>query len=633
MRKRIVITGAGVVSAIGIGKYATLKALRNGCSGISRVHYLHTTHSEFPVGEVKMSNEEMRDLLQIPTHKIFSRTELLGIIALKEALEEAHLAETLALISGTTVGGMDLTESHYPDHLTRDILDIHDCGACTDGIADYFGCFDACTTCSTACSSALNAIILGTRLIESGCRDVVAVGGSECLSKFHLNGFKSLMILDEQSCKPFDARRNGINLGEGAGYLILESEEHAHIRGAQVMAELRGVGNSCDAFHQTSSSPEGEGAYQAMREALQTACLDSSNIQYLNAHGTGTINNDASESVALRRVFGEQMPLVSSTKGMTGHTTSASGSIESVFCLLALQHQFVPVNFGFLQPDETCIKPVQESKQVPLTNVQCNAFGFGGNDSSIIFSIAKQEGGNKLIGQQEAKDCLSSIEIGKQKGNRSVYIISKTENMPEKEYGNYLQPLKARRYGKLLKRALVTALACIKDSGIEKPDAIINGTALGCIESSEKILDALADEGESVSMPTHFMQSTHNTIASLIGIYTHNHAYNNTYSHRRISFESALMDAFLQIRQGDIHSALVCANDELTVELQKKLDQVGLNNGIACDRSVAIMLSDIPGNSPLGILQDIKLIHHPNGDDRAEIHILPINNKNDILKI
>jgi hypothetical protein len=179
----------------------------------------------------------------------------------------------------------------------------------------------------------------------------------------------------------------------------------------------------------------------------------------------------------------------------------------------------------------------------------------------------------------------------------------------------------------------VTALACIKDSGIEKPDAIINGTALGCIESSEKILDALADEGESVSMPTHFMQSTHNTIASLIGIYTHNHAYNNTYSHRRISFESALMDAFLQIRQGDIHSALVCANDELTVELQKKLDQVGLNNGIACDRSVAIMLSDIPGDSPLGILQDIKLIHHPNGDDRAEVHILPINNKNDILKI
>ncbi|SFF92177.1 beta-ketoacyl synthase [Prevotella sp. KH2C16] len=386
MKKRILITGAGVVSAIGNNCRECLEALQQGRSGISSVQYLKTVHKEFPVGEVKMSNGEMCRMLGISDEKPCSRTALLGILALREALADARLnGQELALVSGTTVAGMDMTEEAYPDRLSKAILEGHDCGSCTNLIADYFGCFDFTSTISTACSSALNAVIYGARLIEAGLRDIVVVGGTEALSRFHLNGFKSLMILDEAPCRPFDATRAGLNLGEGAAYLVLESEASVRERGIHPIGELKGTGNACDAFHQTASSPEGEGAFLAMGEALREAGLEPWEVQYVNAHGTGTPNNDASESAALRRIFSCWLPPVSSTKGLTGHTTSASGSIEAVFCLLALRHQFIPRNQGFTAADAECLSPYTGgSFGQPLRNVLCNSFGFGGNDSSII---------------------------------------------------------------------------------------------------------------------------------------------------------------------------------------------------------------------------------------------------------
>ena len=233
--------------------------------------------------------------------------------------------------------------------------------------------------------------MLGARLIRAGLYDVVVAGGTECLSLFHLNGFQSLMIVDNQPCRPFDASRQGLNLGEGAAYVVLESEAHARARGIRPQAFLDGWGNACDAYHQTASSPEGDGAYAAMQQALRTAGLSPQDIGYINAHGTGTPNNDASESRALQRLFGEKLPPVSSTKGFTGHTTSASGSIEAVFCLLALQQGFIPGNPGFSTPFEGGVVPQQQSAPAPgLQHVLCNAFGFGGNDSSLLISKADE---------------------------------------------------------------------------------------------------------------------------------------------------------------------------------------------------------------------------------------------------
>jgi 3-oxoacyl-(acyl-carrier-protein) synthase len=224
-------------------------------------------------------------------------------------------------------------------------------------------------------------------MLRCGLAEIVVVGGTECLTKFHLNGFNALMILDAQPCRPFDRDRAGLNLGEGAAYLVMETEASVKKRGAKPLCKLSGYGNACDAFHQTASSPDGEGAYLAMQEALQLAGMKPEDIQYINAHGTGTPNNDESESHAIQRVFGDHLPPVSSTKSFTGHTTSASGSIEAVFCMLALQHQFLPQNINWKNPMEGGIIPVTDQQpQGEIRHILSNAFGFGGNDSSIILS-------------------------------------------------------------------------------------------------------------------------------------------------------------------------------------------------------------------------------------------------------
>ena len=407
-KNRIVITGAGVISAIGVGKEENLRSLQSCAEGVAPVRYLQTEHTECMVGEVKLTNEEMMDRLGIPGTTPVVRTSLLGMMALKEALQEAGLGQEdlsqMAFINETTVGGMDKSEQFYLDFLKEPVepnapvayIKSHDCGSSTDMIADYFGRFGMTTSLSTACSSAANAIILGARMIASGEYERVVVGGAECLSKFHLNGFNTLMILDREPCRPMDATRAGLNLGEGAAYLVMESEASAQERGAKVLGVLSGYGNACDAFHQTASSPDGIGAYLAMQQALEKANLQPLDIDYINCHGTGTPNNDPSELKAMHRLFGNILPPFSSTKGFTGHTTSASGSIEAVFCLLALQNQFLPVNLHFVSPicDEENVSAVNvpvtattQHLQQPVHRVLCNAFGFGGNDSSILLEL------------------------------------------------------------------------------------------------------------------------------------------------------------------------------------------------------------------------------------------------------
>jgi len=401
----IVITGAGIVSAIGIGKAETLAMLRQRRSGIEPLRYLKTCHREFPVGEVKLSDEEMKRRLGIAAEPT-TRTALMGMMAMEEALNEAGLmangsssscenSGSIAFVSGTTVGGMDKSEQYYLDYLANDsrndYIRTHDCGATTEMIARRFGLFSMCTSISTACSSAANAIIFGANMIRSRQAEIAVVGGSECITKFHLNGFNSLLILDHEQCRPFDATRAGLNLGEGAAFLVIETESSAHRRGAKVLGRLSGYGNACDAFHQTASSDDGEGAFLAMQKALRMAGLRAADISYINAHGTGTPNNDLSESRALMRLFGSEMPPVSSTKGMTGHTTSASGAVEAIICLLALQHQLVPVNYGFRKPIEGGITPATDIVAPrPLEHVMCNSFGFGGNDSCMIISGAPE---------------------------------------------------------------------------------------------------------------------------------------------------------------------------------------------------------------------------------------------------
>lgn len=393
MEKGIAITGMGIISSIGNNVEENYSALCAKQHGISFPEILKTRHTNLPVGEIKNSNEVLVKKLKLPENHTFTRAALLACIAGKEAISQAGITETelneTGFISGSSVGGMDKTEEYFQEFAEnaeiRRFIKAQHPGFTTGRISDYLKTQGFVTTISTACSSSANAIMLGARMIKAGKLKRVLVGGTDCLTKFTLNGFNSLMILSSENCKPFDEYRNGLNLGEGAAYLVLEADEY--LAGKQVLGRITGYGNANDAFHQTASSETGEGAFLAMQKALKSAGISSNKIDYINAHGTATNNNDFSESMAIQRVFGEVIPELSSTKAFTGHTLAAAGAIEAVYSLLSLQNNQIFPNLNFSSKmEKTGIQPVLELTSKNLKYVLSNSFGFGGNCTSLIFS-------------------------------------------------------------------------------------------------------------------------------------------------------------------------------------------------------------------------------------------------------
>ena len=413
----VTIAGTGVISAIGRNVTECLASFEKGAAGMGEIRYLDTVHrGELPVAEVKADHATLAQwagLSDLPGHAgprepvshegapyaaSVSRTALLSLIAAREALDRAAIPDLArwrtGFISANTVGGMDRTENFYAEFLgnprhgrLREVI-LHECGAVTEWVADRLGIRHFHSTISTACSSSANAIGFGARMIRQGLLDVVVAGGTDALTKFTLNGFNALMILDSAFCQPFDNDRRGLNLGEGAGYVVLVSEKVAATLRATGGCVLSGFANANDAYHQTASSPDGRGSWLAMKGALQRAGLEPADIDYINLHGTGTQNNDLAEGTAIRRLFDPVYPHMSSTKSFTGHTLGASGGIEAVFSVLSIQHGLVYPNLRFETPmSELPFTPaLQFLKGQPLTHVLSNSFGFGGNCTSLIFS-------------------------------------------------------------------------------------------------------------------------------------------------------------------------------------------------------------------------------------------------------
>ena len=545
------ISGMGILCAIGNNRQEVLNALLRKESGIGPMKYLSSVHTDIPVGEIRLSTAEMMQMLGITSDTPVSRTSVMGAIAVREALEQAGIQDItgkrVALVSGTTVGVMDVTEQYFERMKTEPDLQYlphsNECGRSTEEIARYAGLTGArCCTICTACSSALNAIMLGAEMLKNDEADLVIAGGSEPLSRYHLNGFNTLMILDRERCRPFDDTRAGLNLGEGAAFVVLEKDA------PNALAYVNGYANRCDAFHQTATSQNGEGAFLAMTEALRQAGIGPEKIDYINAHGTGTPDNDASESAAFQRVFGNSLPPMSSTKSYTGHTTSAAGSVETVICILAMQNGFVPASLGWSHPIPGGVIPTQGCTGVELDYVMCNSFGFGGNDSSLILGKRAPEGREGKLAD-ESRVILAS---------RSV--ISSDEQLPLLK--EYLSPMETRRMGKMMKACLLSAFTAMKEAGIDRPDAIIAATSKGMLETSTLFLEDIVANHEELLKPTLFMQSTHNTIASAIAIRTGCHGYNITYSHGDESAFWAIRDAKMQLRKGEARTVLVCVFDE-----------------------------------------------------------------------
>jgi 3-oxoacyl-[acyl-carrier-protein] synthase II len=394
LSQRVYITGLGMISALGNTVSEGLLSLSQSKTGIGKINHLTTRYKdEFLAGEINLSNKDLADLVK-DSNPEYNRNTYLAMIAAKEAVIHSGIDTKdglrTGLISSTTVAGMGITELYYKelfektDHLS--VIDTHDCGDSTERIADYIGNVDYVSTISTACSSAANAIMLGCRMIKHGHLDRVVVGGVDALSKFTFNGFNTLMILDREWCKPFDENRKGLNLGEGAAFLVIEGEDALNKRQGKPLSEIIGYANANDAYHQTASSPEGYGATLAIQQALAMSGLKPSQVDYINMHGTGTPNNDLSEGMATVAVFGNQVPKFSSTKAYTGHTLAAAASIEAVISVLSLQHQTIFPNLNFTTPIASLnLTPITELLKTPIHTVLSNSFGFGGNCSSLLF--------------------------------------------------------------------------------------------------------------------------------------------------------------------------------------------------------------------------------------------------------
>lgn len=391
---RIVVTGLGIISALGDNTVQNRQALINGISGISTLRFCDTHYSGLrPCGEVKYSTDELKKKLGAAAPGT-TRTDLFALHAFTAACQDAQLNETTiasadtALIGASTVGGMCLTDELYHDANKKQdgspYLSSYDCSSAAIFLQQRYKLKGIINTINTACSSSANSIMFGAKLLQQGYAKRAIVGGVDSLAKFTINGFNALHILSPDACTPFDQNRKGLNLGEGAAFLVLEKEED--VKDKKIYAVLSGFGNSNDAFHPTSLSDNGEGPFLSMRRALETAQLTPAQISYINAHGTATENNDLVESTAMIRLFGTPPSFVSS-KANTGHTLGAAGAIEAVFSILCLHHQEIYPSLRFQTPIEgTGLTPVQKYQQVTLQHVMSNSFGFGGNCSSLIFS-------------------------------------------------------------------------------------------------------------------------------------------------------------------------------------------------------------------------------------------------------
>jgi 3-oxoacyl-(acyl-carrier-protein) synthase len=391
---RVFVTGIGIISAVGSTLSENRSALAAGQSGISYAATLPSRYAGvLPCGSIAASTDRWREQFGIDDPGI-TRTTLLALNAFSDAVTDAGLTgpslrdPRVALVGATTVGGMCLTDELYRD-TTRSCqgspyLSSYDCASVHLYLQSRYGMTGLGTTINTACSSSANAIQFGARLIRNGLATTAIVGGTDSLAKFTINGFHALQILSSEPCRPWDRDRAGLNLGEGAAFLVLEGEES--VGSKTIYAELTGFCNTNDAFHPSALSLTGDGPCLAMQGALRSAGLNPPDIDFINTHGTATENNDEAEGRAMLRVFGEPPPFAS-TKSYTGHTLGAAGAIEAVFSILSIRHQELYPSLNFAEPiADIGICPVSAYRPHVVRHVMSNSFGFGGNCTSLVFS-------------------------------------------------------------------------------------------------------------------------------------------------------------------------------------------------------------------------------------------------------
>ena len=394
--KRVVITGSGIFCSIGKSVEEFCHSLKEGRSGIGPVTLFDTSKYTCKIGA------EIRDYLpekffEKKELKRLSRADQFALIASEEAVKasgiDSYSSEEVGVCLGAGAGGMFEAETYHRQVLLKgkskpSLLWPFIPSYSTDRVSERFGFSGSKFTVTTACSSSATAIGYGADLIRNGRSKAVLCGGSEALSELTFGGFNSLKAMDPSSCKPFDRRRAGMSLGEGAGIVILEDLDEATKRGSRIYAEFLGYGIGGEAYHITAPEPTGKWEAHIMREALVEGGIDPSRVDYINAHGTGTPLNDKVETLSIKNVFGERaysLP-VSSIKSIVGHCLGAAGAIEAIASILSIANQFIPPTLNHEKGDEDCdLDYVSgKSREMKVEVVLSNSFAFGGNCTSLV---------------------------------------------------------------------------------------------------------------------------------------------------------------------------------------------------------------------------------------------------------
>ena len=525
------------------------------------------------------------------------RTHQLAMLAARQAVGGGAAPD--AIVLGTTTGGILTTEFALRAGVTSpDAYRFHGLETVANYLAQSLGVRGPVMTISTACSSAAVAISVAKALLRADLARRVLAGGADSLCRLTFHGFRQLQLVAARGSSPLDANRSGMTVGEGAGFLLLESAPDTR----PILAQVAGTGLSCDAHHATSPHPEGRGAALAMRRALDDAGLEPSAIDYINLHGTGTVDNDAAEARAVRRVFTAGVPALSSTKGLTGHTLAAAGAVESVISVLALTDGLLPANTGLETVDAKLeLAPVREPTRARVRAVLSNSFGFGGNNACVVLREATSDAKAGAGAQRERPRALPALRIAaaacltargalEDSWRALVAGANAAGFVPDATFAKSAPAAFIRRLKRLPRLMLALAqTAQTAGGGNAPPDLLAVGTAWGPLAETQDFLRKLFETDDQFSSPMDFIGSVHNAPAGQVALLLGAQAPNLTCSAGNQSFEQALLCASLGMAAG-AKSALVVAAEAYESTLSPLLDDATATGPLTSDGGAAFFL-------------------------------------------
>jgi 3-oxoacyl-[acyl-carrier-protein] synthase II len=513
-RERVAITGVGIVSSLGIGREETFRRLSAGERGIGAVSLFDTAGLRSRIaGEVR--GLDVAAIAPQDEAHDWSRSDALALLAAREALSQSGHREgaPLGLALGGTTGGMYETEralrsipaGKIEPQDARRLLDFP-LAMSVERVARALGSVLRSATVCSACSSGAVAIALGASWLLSGRASRVVAGGVDGLCQLTFTGFNSLGAMDPEPCRPFDVARAGLNLGEGAACLVLELESSARARGAQVIAYLSGWALASEAHHVTHPEPSGERAARVMLDALEVAALEPRAIDYVNAHGTGTAQNDAMEALALAHVFGADLASVwvSSSKAQVGHTLGAAGAIEAALTALALERGALLPSVGLENAEAPELRLVHAAGQKQaLSHALSNSFGFGGACAVLAFDAPNV-----------------AARFARELRRESIVISGSASAAAATDPISLLDADRSRRFGRASALVVATAERALESSAREAAGTgLVVGSAFGDVERSVRFLQKLFAHGPKFASPAEFPQLVASTGSGNASIY------------------------------------------------------------------------------------------------------------------